>query len=742
MSPPANDAVDADPRVPRLALLIGPGLVLLLYFPTLFGTFLSDDFLVNTMLSHDADPRVVWDTVLADFSREWMGLENSGMYRPMVSLCFALNYALGGSDPFWFHLVNLLIHASTALLCALICVRCSTRRPALAAILGGALLAVHPAFGETNCWIAARNSGLQLMFATLAMLGFASYLRAGKRGWLGLSILGLVAALMTKETAVLLPFSFLALDVLIRGWPGVPRRALHLGMFGILAAYFVMRLIVLGVLLGGSSAGLESIQSGDILANLLAKTELLVAPIGTYMVAPWGEILGYLGGVGMAILVLPALLQTSTRWIVLLGVAWIGLHFAPSYKLVVDTDSLAGSRLIIGAAAVLAIVCSSVATRSRWTRLTNLGTVCLLTSLAALSLGRMTAFLRAYSDMGSLRKELNAAAADSDPAQPIGVVAINRAIDGVAFLNCNAVFPLLEKPAVDQDHPLVSLGFVFQPVPASEHLLFDVGPWRALREMGATMFEWHRDPNVSVARTVLDRKSDRPPEPLPILQKLTGGVGTRFVTRAALETFRIEALEIEVAGPCTGGRVEWLYFDAAGKHQEYVKFPVPAVFKRAANHAVLGEPTPRNANRVYYVDTSHLLTFLSVRLLGGLAGVNVHVEGEAVEVVGVRLLPRLDPLALPRRVAGTVTPIDNTKLQLMAPALPKGADSMTLYLMGPDTTLTLQVLPGPVQLPDQLQSIIAPILRASRQKRYYFYYEATGTRSWRSAVDWIVFRPR
>lgn len=742
MSPSPNDVSGAAQNVSCWALLVGPGLALAMYFPTLFGTFLSDDFLVNTMLTHGAEPRLAWDSILADFSREWMGLEGGGMYRPMVSMSFAVNYWFGGSNPLWFHLVNILIHATTALLCALVCVRCSIQRPNLAAILGGALVAVHPAFAESTCWIAARNSGLQVMFASLAMLCFTHHLRSGKAIPLGLCILSFITALMTKETAVLLPFSFLALDVLLRGWQGVSRRWLHIGMFGIVGLYFLMRLLVLGVLLGGTSTGLESIQSSDVLTNLLAKGELLIAPVGSSYDPVWGNAFGYLSAAGMALLILPALLRPSTAWIPLLLATWIGLHFAPSYKLIVDTTTLSGSRLIIGAAAILSIGLSFLATRSRWPTLTNLATGCLLVGLAALSVGRMTAFLRAYDDMRSLRAELSAAAADTKPPHPVALVAANRDIDGVTFLNCNAVFPLLEKPIASQDQPFVSLGFVFQPVPNSEHLLFDVGPWRALRSMGATLFEWHRAPDTDKGLTIIDRQGNEPAQPLPMLQKSSMERGTGFLSPTPIDTWRVEALEIEVAGPCTGGRVEWLYFDAAGKAQEYSKFPEPPTFQEAPDHALLSQASPHNSNSLFYVDLSHYLTFLAVGKLGGLAGLLVTTEGAGTEVVRVRLLPRVEPLPLPKRLAGVETSLANTQEHLLAPALPAGADAMTLYLVGPDTTLSIEVDSGPVPLSTEMQDSIAVILRSSRQKRYYFYYEASGTRRWRSAVDWLVFRPR
>ena len=84
-------------------------------------------------------------------------------------------------------------------------------------------------------------------------------------------------------------------------------------------------------------------------------------------------------------------------------------------------------------------------------------------------------------------------------------------------------------------------------------------------------------------------------------------------------------------------------------------------------------------------------------------------------------------------------PLANSAAALIAPALPPGADALTLYLVGPDTTLSTPVQPGPVQLDTRMQSIVRMILRSSRQKRYYFYYEATGTRTWRTAVDQLVW---
>ncbi|MEE9127002.1 MAG: hypothetical protein V3U11_07665, partial [Planctomycetota bacterium] len=152
----------ADLRLPHgLALLVGPLLAVLVYASTLQGSFLSDDVLLNVILEDAGNPPGIdWAEVLADFHRGWLALGESYLYWPMVTLSVAINYMLGGADPFGFHVFNVLFHAVATFAAGLLCGLCCPYRPSLGAMLGGALFALHPAAAETTCWIAARNSGM------------------------------------------------------------------------------------------------------------------------------------------------------------------------------------------------------------------------------------------------------------------------------------------------------------------------------------------------------------------------------------------------------------------------------------------------------------------------------------------------------------------------------------------------------------------------------------------------------
>ncbi|MCI0528198.1 MAG: hypothetical protein L0Y56_12235, partial [Nitrospira sp.] len=91
-------------------------------------------------------------------------------YRPLLMVTYALNYALDGLDPWGFHLLNVLIHVLTVLVCfGLIRLLLGDIR---AAILGALIFAIHPINSEAVNYITARSSLLSTLFASMAVLSF------------------------------------------------------------------------------------------------------------------------------------------------------------------------------------------------------------------------------------------------------------------------------------------------------------------------------------------------------------------------------------------------------------------------------------------------------------------------------------------------------------------------------------------------------------------------------------------
>ena len=200
------------------------------FLPGLSGEFLNWDDDVN-FLANPNFRGLGWSNL------RWMfTTTHQGHWIPLSWLTLAVNYALGGMDPWGYHLVNLLIHAANAVLFYFVARRLISLarqgygEPALSAgaAFAALLFAVHPLRVESVVWVTERRDVQSVFFFLLAALG---YLRAVERGrdgrlapaWRGLSLAAFVCALLSKSSTIMLPAALLLLDAyplrrVSRGW--------------------------------------------------------------------------------------------------------------------------------------------------------------------------------------------------------------------------------------------------------------------------------------------------------------------------------------------------------------------------------------------------------------------------------------------------------------------------------------------------------------------------------------------
>ena len=125
-----------------------------------------------------------------------------GLWRPVATWVYGLQWALWDGDPTGFHLVNVVLNSLCA---ALVVLLLGQLVPALAAAVGGILFAVHPVHAE----VVANVVGMaELLSASLYLGACLVVVRSGGRMRAGsLMVVGglfLLAALV-KESAVTLP---------------------------------------------------------------------------------------------------------------------------------------------------------------------------------------------------------------------------------------------------------------------------------------------------------------------------------------------------------------------------------------------------------------------------------------------------------------------------------------------------------------------------------------------------------
>ena len=185
------------------------GIVLWLYSPALHGHFIFDDLALPFCKPVRHAPLSTW-------------LSSAGV-RPILMISYWLNYRISADNPFSYHLLNLLIHFSNAVLVGLVLLQIlrkagwAERKLQVACAIGAFIFAIHPLQTESVSYIAGRSESLASLFLLLAYVVFL-YRREEAISWreaaLVLILFGL--AVKAKENAVAFPAILILTDL---SWP-------------------------------------------------------------------------------------------------------------------------------------------------------------------------------------------------------------------------------------------------------------------------------------------------------------------------------------------------------------------------------------------------------------------------------------------------------------------------------------------------------------------------------------------
>ena len=95
-------------------------------------------------------------------------------YRPLTTLSYLLDHAIGGSGPLMFHLSVVVFHVVTTFLVFRFGLALFSGAPVavLAAGIGAALFAVHPIHSESVAWGAGRSDVLACGFSVAAATAY------------------------------------------------------------------------------------------------------------------------------------------------------------------------------------------------------------------------------------------------------------------------------------------------------------------------------------------------------------------------------------------------------------------------------------------------------------------------------------------------------------------------------------------------------------------------------------------
>ncbi|MFH1710092.1 MAG: tetratricopeptide repeat protein [bacterium] len=252
-------------------------------------------------------------------------------YRPMLTLSFMLDAQMGGLNPFFYHLTNILLHLIASILVFVLFVKLKYRRDL--SFIFSIIFTVHPVLTQAVAWIPGRNDPLLAVFVLSAFISFLGFMETRRWRYYLFHMIFWALAIFTKESAVALILlcgfylRFMNKEALF----SFNEKILAAGWFAVLCSWFLMR----------QAAIMNPIKMTifDMIRSLWLNLPALVQFTGKMLlpfnlsVLPIIQDTSFIYGIVAIIVSLTALLLTKERRYnhIIFGLLWFLLFLLPAF---------------------------------------------------------------------------------------------------------------------------------------------------------------------------------------------------------------------------------------------------------------------------------------------------------------------------------------------------------------------------------------------------------------------------
>ncbi|MEE3259148.1 MAG: tetratricopeptide repeat protein [Candidatus Latescibacterota bacterium] len=281
--------MDRDYGIALCALALALGLA--------YGASFGNGFHYDDVHSIVENPHIRSLARIATFFTDpstFSSMPERAMYRPVLLVTLALNYAWGAYEVVGYHVVNWLLHLGCAMLVYALGRALHGKRRA--ALVGALLFALHPLNAEAVNYISSRSESLAALFYLAALF---CYIRWRQQGmgycWL-LSLMAFACAVLSKSVAVVLPVALVAYERWGRGRTSVVAGGLwlyHAAYWALVGAYLLLARNWLGNSLEKPVRGLGE-QLATQAKAAIYYVQLIVAPTQLSVEHPFAVAHGWL----------------------------------------------------------------------------------------------------------------------------------------------------------------------------------------------------------------------------------------------------------------------------------------------------------------------------------------------------------------------------------------------------------------------------------------------------------------
>jgi protein O-mannosyl-transferase len=277
---------------------------------------------------------------------------SAAYYRPFLTISYMLDAQFAGQNPFFYHLVSVVIHIVNACLVYAFLNKIKIRKEL--SFLFALIFTIHPVLTQAVSWIPGRNDSLLVLFIIPSFIYFINYLESRKGKDLIYHLLFFAGAMFTKESSIFIPPIFFMYAVLaIFDTSGmedvsdnkrrnyIDKRKDYLGkaipliIFGymfIFMVWFFLRSIALAnspspyTISSAIKAVFENSPAAFLfVGKIFLPFNLTVLPT----LQDSSLILGIISTISLVVLI--ALYGRKRLWFILFGLIWFGVFLSPSF---------------------------------------------------------------------------------------------------------------------------------------------------------------------------------------------------------------------------------------------------------------------------------------------------------------------------------------------------------------------------------------------------------------------------
>ena len=267
-------------------------------------------------------------------------------YRPLLTLSLMFDSAIAGGRPWIFHLSNVLFHLVAVWLAFCLFLKLKFSRPA--AFAAALILAVHPALASAVSWVPGRNDSMLAIWILAAFLFQLKFVESNKTRYLAAQGICFLAALFTKETALLFPlvglsYMLLPSEKTIR--PLQKTAFLTMVLTGAVVIWYLARS---GAMAGYGTVPLSILSLKEVLITLISVFGRIGLPFDLTLVRDLKDINLVYGLISLAALIVAAVIGgIRNKRAFAFGAIWFGLFLLPGLALAADSNAFLDHRLYL-----------------------------------------------------------------------------------------------------------------------------------------------------------------------------------------------------------------------------------------------------------------------------------------------------------------------------------------------------------------------------------------------------------